>query len=375
MVTGLQVYPLVAQWSVLVIIFAAQVVPLLLFLPLMMLLFHAKALLQIRISKSLLYFVLCVFTLILISSVDSEHGLVSVFYLGSTLVFVATAYVTVTKYSTEILRRAIEITIAVFCLTMFYFLYLHWGHREPFGQIIVGSSTNGLPAYLLVLIGFFCVTSVAVGHRIKLVWPFLAVIIAFYGNGRGSLVVGFLLLTLSIVYNTRVRLRTSGWFGKVVILVALTSLISVGFNALIESYDFIARNTKLSVGLLDENRLEIFRDYVGSINSWRLLFGGSYRGTVVAELYEGNPHVAFIRLHYLFGVIPLIFVLVSPLFVFAQEFSERKFWMFLFISAIWLRAVSEPLLFPTALDYFYVTMLLLAVRVDQEHKIVFKDNG
>ena len=370
MVTGMQVYQLVVLWCVVVMIFAAQVVELLLLLPLVMVFCYAKDILKIKISKPLLGVVLCFSSLILISATDLEHGLVTAFYFGNTLIIIATAYVSITKYSTDTLRSAVEVTIALYCVAMFYFLYLYWGHREPFGEIIPGSSTNGLPAYLLVLIALFCVTSVATRRSVNLIWPSLGMVIAFYGNGRGSLIVGFLLLILSMAYNTRVGLRKSGWFGKFFFLAALVSLIGVAFSALIESYDFIFRNTKLSVGLLDENRLEIFRDYAGSIDGWQLLFGGSYHGTVIEELYEGNPHIAFIRLHYLFGFIPLMLALASPLFVFVRKFSEEKFWMFLFIFAIWLRAVTEPVFFPTALDFFYVMMLMLAMRVD--HELVLK---
>tara|TARA_B110001450_G_scaffold164880_1_gene153753 strand:+ start:483 stop:908 length:426 start_codon:yes stop_codon:yes gene_type:complete len=125
--------------------------------------------------------------------------------------------------------------------------------------------------------------------------------------------------------------------------------------------------TKLSVGLVDENRLEILSIYLENLDAFGAIFGGSYSGTLIASEYSGNPHISFIRTHYLFGLLPMLAYIVSPvLIIFLVRDRKAKFVLLGFITLVWLRVLSEPILFPTVLDFFYFLIFFSALRYDRE---------
>jgi hypothetical protein len=112
--------------------------------------------------------------------------------------------------------------------------------------------------------------------------------------------------------------------------------------------------TKLREGLVDVYRLEILHQYLNKLDGWTLLVGADYSDTVIASQYDGNPHISFVRTHAYFGLTGIFLVLTSPLWIIFSRKSRRDRLVFsCFISLAILRAISEPILFPTLLDLFY----------------------
>jgi hypothetical protein len=130
-----------------------------------------------------------------------------------------------------------------------------------------------------------------------------------------------------------------------------------------EILDTITAHTKLSVGLVDIHREQILDDYVGKIDGLTLVFGMDYAGTIIESIYNNNPHNSYIRVHSFFGLPALMAALLSPLLVlFARKTIAARLVFFYFISMATLRATSEPILFPTLLDFFYFGYFLMFFR-------------
>jgi hypothetical protein len=93
------------------------------------------------------------------------------------------------------------------------------------------------------------------------------------------------------------------------------------------------------------------------------LFGADYSGTVIEYEYFGNPHIAYIRTHSLFGFPLTLLVLLSPGFLLlARKALADKMVFFVFIGVVAFRALSEPLFFPTLLDFFYFSWFLMYLK-------------
>jgi hypothetical protein len=241
-------------------------------------------------------------------------------------------------------------------------IYTYFGYPEPLGMLIDGSSTNGIPSYLIVLqVSLSLATFLATG-RLPVVSTLFTFAVAFFGNGRGSLVIAaaIILATLTLNalvahrYNPRLRLVPLGG-----LLLALLAMMLWGGDLL----DLVYGHTKLSVGLVDSNRLEILEQYMRKIDAFTLLFGADYAGTVIEYEYLGNPHIAYIRTHSFFGLPLTLLALISPsLVLLARKVTTAKLVFFVFIGLAALRAASEPLFFPTLLDFFYFSWFLMYLR-------------
>ena len=121
-----------------------------------------------------------------------------------------------------------------------------------------------------------------------------------------------------------------------------------------ELFDGVSSYTKLSVGLVDTNRLQIWDHYMAQINPYTFFMGADYAGTVIEYEYRRNPHIAYIRTHSFFGLPVTVLAILSPMLVlFASKAMSAKLVFLAFISLAALRATSEPLFFPTLLDLFY----------------------
>jgi hypothetical protein len=303
--------------------------------------------------------------LLLPAFIKPYHGLSPIFYVFSTfsVFFAAKAMV---HYPPRIFFNSFRLIYTVMILAIGMILYKYWGHPEPFGEVIEGSSTNGIPAYLIIVQICFSLSSYLVKGRLPILSPILTGVVAFFGNGRGSLVIAGLIIAASLVFNL-LRVHSMSWKrGLGFLVLFFSALVFILLNGA-EWLDLLNRYTKLSVGLIDTNRLQIWDEYLQRINPWTLFVGASYEGTVIETLYRDNPHIAYIRTHSFFGLPATLAAMASPFFVFLLKrelMAQLVFFFFIGMAA--LRAATEPLLFPTLLDFFYFLCFFLYVRYAAE---------
>jgi hypothetical protein len=289
-----------------------------------------------------------------------SHGFSPIFYLFSTGVTFTTAYVC-SRFSAAALHRAATIIYWVFAAIVAVILVVYWGTPEPFAEVIEGSSTNGIPAYMIVIQLFLCVTTFIMTGRAPVVTPALTFLIAFFGNGRGSLVVGSLLVGGSLILNLFPR-KVSFFYRALLMAISIVAMVEIAIHAT-DLYDYLSRYTKLSVGIEDRNRAAILSSYLEQINPYTFFVGAEYDGTIIDLQYKGNPHISFIRTHSFFGIFALLMALLSPFVVFFSRGRwSLKLPIFFFVTLAVVRAGSEPILFPTLLDVFYFLMIMMYFR-------------
>lgn len=314
-----------------------------------------------RISSNQLLALMCVSALFIPAFVKPYHGFSPVFYYFST---VASFYAAgaVTRHKPEVLMAAFRLVYWGSIVVISIILYEYRDYPDPLGMVIDGSSSNGIPAYLIVIQIGLSLSNFLVNRRLPVLSTIATGAVAFYGNGRGSLVVAGLIIAASLLFN----LKLLGSFDRkrqlLFFLFFATVAIPLAWNAE-ELIELLFIYTKLSVGLEDGNRIEILNDYLSKIGPWTFLFGSDYSGTVIESVYKGNPHIAFIRTHSFFGLPLTALALVSPMFVFfcrKQLMSKLVFATFIALAV--LRASTEPIFFPTLLDFFYFTYFFLFFR-------------
>ncbi|HHQ4443927.1 TPA: hypothetical protein ACSP1W_003193 [Aeromonas veronii] len=128
-------------------------------------------------------------------------------------------------------------------------------------------------------------------------------------------------------------------------------------------YVFLDGRTEALHGIVEQYRNIIMIEYFSNIKWWQVFVGGEFKGTVISELYDDNPHIAFVRSHAYFGVFYTLLVMLSPLIFFLKSRTYLdSFVFFVFALLLLLRAWSESILFPTALDFFYYLIFYVYFR-------------
>ena len=348
-------------------LFASQVPALMVLAVIFLLTVNIKGFVEIRAGRFNVLLALLVMLVVMPSFFDISHGFSSVFYFfGSVICLVSAKYIA-DRYSLYDIYAAVRLLFVLFTLFLSFFLYKYWGFKEPFGEIVTGSSTNGFPSYFIVVQIVLSSLSYLVFRKVNLLFAAITFGVAFFGNGRGSLVIAIGILVFSAYVN--IFLSANSRSLSRTVFAIIFSVVPVIFVSLIvmQFWNELIMLTKLSVGLVDENRLEILSIYLENLDAFGAIFGGSYSGTLIASEYSGNPHISFIRTHYLFGLLPMLAYIVSPvLIIFLVRDRKAKFVLLGFITLVWLRVLSEPILFPTVLDFFYFLIFFSALRYDRE---------
>lgn len=288
-------------------------------------------------------------------------GLTPPFYVAATIAHFLAA-MAVSRHSPRILLAAFRILFAASVIGIGVALYVYWGVPEPLGEIIEGSSTNGIPAYLILLqVGLSLFSYLALG-RVPILSPILTGAVAFFGYGRGSLVVAALILAFSLLLNF-LLIHRAGRFRQFATYFMLTALCVALLWHAADLGQLLNDYTKLGAGLADSNRAEIWDQYLGKIDGWTLWFGADYAGTIIETVRAGNPHIAYIRTHAFFGLPVTLAALASPLIVLlAPKPWSSRLVACVFLTMATMRAASEPILFPTLLDFFYFAYIFAFFR-------------
>jgi hypothetical protein len=293
--------------------------------------------------------------------ISFNHGITPLFYLVVTPLLIISA-----KHFTN--QSLEHIT---FCLRSFYWLFVliiaiglavYWGEAEPLGSIIPGTSTNGLPSYLIVVQIAYSLACYLKTNRLPIFSSITTLMIAFIGLGRASIIVATLILFFSIFANT----ITSKSDRKVLFrLVAVTILPLVMYfyeshNYIISVVEQLIAGSKFSASVMDDGRKVQIDDYINKLDTWTFLFGADYSNTSIEQYFGGRPENSYLRLHAYFGISGFFIVFTSLLLIaVSNRLKTQKIIALTLISMSLLRATTEAILFPTVLDFFYFLYLFI----------------
>ena len=304
--------------------------------------------------------------LCMISAATFNHEWGPLFYLF----FSPVLYLAADRFSSKSLAHI------VFCLRNLYWAFVvgiaigiavHWGESEPLGAILPWSSTNGLPSYLIVVQVAYSLAYFLYNNRLPVFSTVATLSVAVFGLGRGSIIIGSLVFFLSILLNLTVvkSLVDRKVALRLFLLIApfLFLYVNQNFGAICSEINLLIEGSKFSSGVLDEHRGVIIDDYLGKIDAWAFLFGADYSGTSIVLRYGGNPHNSFIRAHSFYGLFGLVLIFAPILYIACvNKIVVHKVVAIVLISMVLLRAATEPILFPTTLDFFYFLYFFLFLR-------------
>lgn len=246
--------------------------------------------------------------------------------------------------------------------------FSNFPHTIPLENMIEGSSANGITSNIILLQINFSISNYLLNKKATLFTPFVTLLIALFGYGRGSIISATLIIVFctSIHFYMKKGLAFAAYLAGTVI--CLFIIISTFSNEIVF---FIESKTKLSAGLVDQHRSLIIQDYLSKIDFTTLISGADYSNTSIEKYYNSNPHNSFIRAHHLFGIFFLLMILIMPLYLVLRTklFIDQLFIGGLLL-ILYFRAFSEPIIFTTLLDFYIISIFVLIYK----HSEIDKDN-
>lgn len=256
----------------------------------------------------------------------------------------------------------------LFTFTAITLIYIYYtdGTYDPayrLDYMISGKvSGNGPTSFLNILLGVYTALRMKLKNRSSLVISLLSLYIVIEGYGRGSIIFVLMMLIINLVF-IYFHLKKSLKLLFVVVLL-------LGFVILSPFVYEIFQTTKLASGFATERSM-IFDVYLNKIDSFSFFFGASYENTVIANVYDNNPHITYIRTHHIFGLfylLALFYIVLKKIFYVISNRNLVDWMILLIIFNILIRTISEPLLFPSLFDsFFLVTLFLIDKKIKKEN--------
>ena len=234
----------------------------------------------------------------------------------------------------------------------------------PLERLIAGHSSNGITSYMIVLQVNYCVVSFVLDRRIPWATMLATMAICIVGYGRGSIVSSGGLLALSLIASIFPRHGRSALFRVLMVMSVVAGVIALQDTIVL----FGTANTKIGSGLADDTRLRMMREYLQQLNVFSVFTGGSYEGTVISTVYNANPHNSYIRAHHTFGIVYLLMIATLPFVVVVRAHGKvwERIYLFGLLTVLYVRAYTEPILFPTAFDFFFFATCFIMIRAPRK---------
>lgn len=260
------------------------------------------------------------------------------------------------------LLYAVRTVLYAFQFLVVCYLFRNGLDGFPLENIIPGSSSNGVTSYLIILQAVFSSLSYIVYRRVDIFPALLTVMICFVGYGRGSVIASSLILFINIFY---CLLSSKKLFYVAMFFLLIGFIFSAGRWGG-EVLDFVNSKTKIGSGVYDSNRMEMHVDYLSKIDGVTFFTGASYEDTSIDVKYNGNPHSSYIRGHHIFGILFLLGVFLSLIFVWFSDVAiSLRVYVLSMIVVVMLRAATEPILFPSFLDVLYYCVVFSFIEISK----------
>jgi len=266
----------------------------------------------ISVSGALFLLVFSLFSLP--AFLSFAHGVSPYFYYVLVLV-VFFAAKKMAQNPAHSLLKSYQTSFYVYVIAVLFLYYIHREAAEPFGEILEGVSTNGIPSYLIVLQVVLSLVAYTVTGRLPLFSTLCTLVVAILGIGRGSILAACMIVALSVFFNILLAIKHRHRRAVAVYAFGMVVLGMVGMLHFDMVYQFLNSRTKILHGLYDPYRAAMFSQYLDQITPVSFFTGAGYEGTDIETLYANNPHIAFIRTHAYLGIGGLLLVFLSPFFL------------------------------------------------------------
>jgi hypothetical protein len=326
-----------------------------------------------KVNRFVVFYWLIFSTLVSICIFQFNHGVTPIFYLILTPFIILSAK--------KIAYKPIEHIEIIITKAYLFFLFviligLIWNFNkpDPIAHIIPWSSQNGITSYLIVIHISYSIVYYLRYEKLPILLAFILLIITLYGLGRGSIIIAGLIFIISLFINHFLNnknglIRNLFFFPIYCIIIYLIYKQYLNYESEI---DLIIERSKFSQNLADDPRKNMLNEYLKKLNIWSTIFGSSFEGTSIQKNYDGNPHNSFIRVHSFYGLIGLVSVFAPICLIFIKKIKFKTKVIFgVFIILLLTRAISEPILFPTTLDFFYSFnfFVFYSHRIEKKEKL------
>ena len=308
-----------------------------------------------------------------------NHGLTPFFYIAASPLLFLLAF----DFSRKSLQHVCTVLRNVLWLSLIGVAIaatLNWNDPEPLGAIFPWASTNGFPSYLIIVQITYSIAFYLKNGKLPLLSSSATFLIAMIGIGRASIAVAGAMLLFSILVN--VASLHSPVKRLLVCIAGLVSALGIFFYAnahwanLADAAQATETGSKLAGGLFDEHRAKQIADYIEKLDITSFFFGTSYDGTSIKDTYGGNPHNSYIRIHSFYGIFALLFAILPCFWLaFSRPTNSKKIVILILIGLALIRATTEPIFFPSILDFFYILYFLIYfenTRKQSTVKLAFK---
>lgn len=285
-----------------------------------------------------------------------NHGYTPLIYImmSPVLMLFARAYARKNIFS---ISSSLKYSFWILMTVVLIGVYVNRDEIAPLEGLIAGTSTNGIPSYFIVLFIAYAISALrAVGH-LPIFAAFSTFLISVIGLGRGSIIIAAILLIFVLSFEFYLsKIKT---FYKFIILIFIaisaTAYIASNWSQLSTLVENIILGSKFVDGLYDDARGQMISEYLAKLDILHFFLGADYLGTSILEKYDGNPHNSYIRVHAFYGLGGLVLIFLPVLIIFFKKINWHfKFAVFFLILCGLIRGISEPIFFPSLLDFFYV---------------------
>ncbi len=324
---------------------------------------------QIKIDEAHLIIWVFASSIFLIAALTKNFGFTPFFYLIGAPALILAADKFASRPLTLVLN-SLGIYYWLFCIATFFAIYINRDNiGGPLEGLIPGTSTNGIPSYLIVVQVAYSLIFFLKHKRLPILSSISTCVVAVFGLGRGSIVVGGLILLFSVFMNAVLSKNNR----RFTVCFSLLSILYFYINSeeiLSVAQELLSRS-RFAIGVLDEHRGLMIKDYINKIDTWSFMFGTDYADTSIEKYFGGNPHNSYIRAHSFYGLGGLICIVIPIILVLSSSrFNLDKIVAITLIFFALLRATTEPIFFPSALDFFYVFYFLAFFRFSTRGKRV-----
>jgi hypothetical protein len=317
-----------------------------------------------KISRLLFQIASIVVVVFLLPVINFNHGITPLFHL----IFLPVLILIANNFSKKSLAELYQTFRAFQYQNIFFIavgLIYHYDEIDPIGSIIPWVSRNGITSVLIVCQIAFSFVAYLYTKKFPLLSVFLVVIISFYGSGRGSIIVSVLLLLFGVILNIINSKSFNLKIFALIVITGLTFFLNSNYENIImlENIEEGLNNTNFNQGYTDEARIIMMGEYISKLDFYNFFMGASYKDTSIERNFANNPHNSFIRLHSYYGIfgITVLLMLISSILI-ANKDKSVKFTLLLLLVLLLFRSYTEPILFPSSLDLFFLFMIALYFR-------------
>ena len=296
--------------------------------------------------KDLRTFTVVAFAGSLLNMVTTSYG------IGGSIVFLVCCGIT---YSCLKNLKIFFITSLAICLWLIAFLYY---------QLFVVGTINGdiflqyglsknYPGSLLVI--FNCLWAAwkyMYYRKLPILLPILSTVMAFFLDGRSSLICLLLITVFCFIFRGNGKSRTI----TVIIMASLFAVLLFRYWGLIEDYYEL---TSLSEKGLDATtRTVLWKSYFDHLDIGSIIFGLDTQNLPFLKDNGGNPHNTFLSFHRRLGLVG-ISILIYYIFKIIKTLLRRKSFVILFLVAVLVVRMFFDGMLVTAEDFFILTLFFI----------------